>query len=111
MLNYSNENEVLELYSTFRVSKRVVEDYQSDIRGMENLTRNQIKRKLFRNLLLAHEYDNANHDGRAFSYGNLFMVVKDNKLVYIENFGAKPREWNKDKVKYKQLNKILGINY
>lgn len=111
MLNYENENQVLELFASFRVRRAVIEDYQADVRGMENLTRNQIKRKLFRNLLLAAEGVSNKESRRVFSYGNLFMVINDNKLIYLENFGSKPPGWVKDKVKYKELNRILGINY
>lgn len=96
------------------MTKHVYDYYRENVRGNENTSYSQIQRKLTRNMLLAYKEDNTGYDdGRQlYKYGSLWMLVVDNKVVWIRNKSYDPTlkdKWKLDKKRYVEISKELGI--
>ena len=79
-----------------------------------NVSFDQARRKLTRNILLAAErksLKNTLKRQREFIYGNMRIIVKSGTIVEIENYitDVVP-DWTKDEEKYEQITKELGIH-
>jgi hypothetical protein len=106
----SDEVEILEL------TDKVFEYYRKNTKGNENISRDQVARKLTRNVLLAKEVPPRNAIDRLlgncmYHYGNLHIVVRRNKIVHIRNYKNQNnyKNWELDRFKYVDLSRELGI--
>jgi hypothetical protein len=99
-----------------KLSDEVYEHYKSNIKGNENITKDQAARKLTRNVMLAMEITPRNaldrlKGNKLYYYGNLHILVRRGKVVHLSNhYGGKHfGGWFKDEKRYVQLTKELGI--
>ena len=92
---------------------KVYKVYVEDVRGAKNLTFDQVKKKLFRNVMLGLEVPNRRGtSNKYYTYGNLGIMLDDSgKIVYVENMIRKQAVWFKDNEQYKRLNKLLEIDF
>jgi hypothetical protein len=95
----------------------VFQYYRENVRDNENTIRDQVARKLTRNVLLAMEVQPRNFletwcGNTKYIYGNLHIIVKRGKVVKLYNHYEKTKAyggWFLDKKKKAQLTKELGI--
>lgn len=98
------------------VSRRSLNQYRTTVRGNETTVKDQVKRKLTRNVDCANEIEHPSEFQRfigtkLYTYGNLHITVRWGKVVNIKNHegGYHFKSWKKDMKKYKRLTKELGI--
>jgi hypothetical protein len=95
----------------------VFQYYRENVKGNENISRDQASRKLTRNVLLAMEVPPRNFletwsGNTKYIYGNLHIIVKRGKVIKLFNNHGKVKAyggWFLDKEKYNQLTKDLKI--
>lgn len=99
-----------------RVSDKVYELYKDTVKGNENTSKDQVRRKLTRNKLLAKEVIPKDKWERLigtkiFHYGNLHLTVRWNKVIGLRNFkgGKHYGNWSLDEARYIELTKKLEI--
>jgi hypothetical protein len=88
--------------------------YKLTVKGNMNVSFDQARRKLTRNILLAAErksLKNTLKRRREFIYGNMRIIVKSGTIIEIENYiiDVVPN-WTKDEEKYERITKELGIH-
>ena len=88
--------------------------YRNNVKGNVNITFDQARRKLTRNVLLAVERTNLKNllkCKQVYIYGNMRIIVRFGTIVEIENYitDVVPN-WTKDEEKYEQITKELGIH-
>lgn len=98
------------------VSNDVLQYYREKVRGNENITLDQARKKLTRNVMLAKKVTPRKRLDRLlgislYQYGNLHMKLRWNKIIYIKNHrsGKHYGNWKLDKEKYIRLSEELGI--
>lgn len=92
------------------VSKSVYEEYRQKVSGAENISLNQLRRKLTRNMLLAQIKTSHKKDRTYYMYGRFhFIVNKYNTVVWMSNRMGVPSNWKRDNKRLIELNKQLGI--
>ena len=99
------------------LSRGVLRTYRENVKGNEDLSKLDIRKKLTRNVLLAKEDENAtglfeNLLGvRYYTYGNLHIRTWFNHVLTVENHkgGHHYKGWRKDHKRYDKLNKDLEI--
>lgn len=90
-------------YEAYEMYREIVEDADKDDYDM-------VRRKLTRNMALSLQKPRDDGESVYCIYGSLhFIVVKGREVVWIKN-GYNPRNWKKDRRKYVELNRVLGIN-
>lgn len=93
-----------------RVNDKVLDYYRNNVRGNEDITLDQLERKLTRNMKLAYKEDSEGHRNQLYKYGSLwFAVCSRGKVRWIKNKCNKPVGWKLDKKEYIRLSKELGI--
>jgi hypothetical protein len=92
-----------------KLKRKVEKYYRNNVRGNKNISYDQIRRKMTRNMLLAKKADSTGYSAQLYQYGSLWFLVKDGKVVWMRNKCYVPEDWELDKDKYNELNKELGI--
>jgi hypothetical protein len=92
-----------------KLKRKVEEYYRNNVKGNKNISYDQIRRKMTRNMLLAKKEDSTGYPCQMYKYGSLWFLVKDGKVVWMKNKCKVPEDWVLDKDKYNKLNKELGI--
>lgn len=99
-----------------KLTDEVFQYYKENVKGNENISEDQAARKLTRNVLLAMPVPQRSPVERLignmkYIYGNLYIVVRRNKVVHISNQSGGKRYggWFKDQAKYDELTKLLEI--
>jgi hypothetical protein len=95
-------------FKPLRLGRDVYQYYRDNVKGNKNISKEQARLKLTRNVMLAEE---GKHKGnrKMYMYGNLWMLVVKDKIVWIKNLKAKNNSFSKDLERYNQINKELGI--
>lgn len=99
----------------YKITRKAYEAYRDTVKGNKNISLDQSRRKLTRNILLAKELPYNSlvkklQGYKYFQYGNLFILVRHNRIVHIANvLGSTSSDWHFDKKKYIELSKELGI--
>lgn len=100
----------MELYN---LKNSAYQMYKLTVKGNMNVSFDQARRKLTRNILLAAERKNLKNKlkrQREFIYGNMRIIVKSGTIVEIENYITDTNpDWTKDEERYEQISKELGI--
>jgi hypothetical protein len=95
------------------LTPRVFHEYRNATANNQNITYEMARKKLTRNILLAHEeynpYNENDDNGIMYKYGYMQMIVKNRTVIWMKPSGKYPRGWMKDVDKYDELNKMLGI--
>lgn len=93
-----------------KLSDRAYEQYTTVLKKNKRTCRDQATRKMIRNRELALPM-NKTFDGRGivYSYGTMRFMVRDEVVMWIENEHKQLPMWYKDKDKYRELNRQLGI--
>lgn len=97
-----------------RLTDKAYEQYKTTVKGNQNISKDQARKKLTRNVLLADEIELDRKDRllgkKRFRYGNMTIHLQFGYIVHIENVKGKfIRGWIKDFKKYDYLTKELGI--
>lgn len=92
-----------------RLSEGAYRHYKSHVRGNTKISMEEARLKLTRNVLLAQKSKGKN-GATLYKYGCLWMAVKGNTILWVNNHNQKPHGWKKNFQKYEQLNVELGIN-
>ncbi|MCA1021557.1 hypothetical protein [Halobacillus litoralis] len=87
----------------------VFEDYQQSVKNAENVSEDQARRKMTRNMLLAHKAKKIEGKDQLYVYGYLWFWVKGNMIMGVKNGMPPEYGWVKDQKRYEELNKQLGI--
>lgn len=93
----------------FKLGGNVFNTYRTTVKGNENISKPQARRKLTRNIMLAVKRYNKIEGLDYYMYGCLHMIVKGDTIVWIKNRCSVPPMWFKDIDKYNELNVLLGI--
>lgn len=91
----------------YKVSVKAAEYYRQNVKGNSNTDLDTIRKKLTRNIMLADRYPNINRNTRLYRYGNLLILTKRDKAIWLHN--VKTYDFEVDRGKYKELNELLGI--
>lgn len=102
---FSSKQEEIEL---LELTDKVYHYYRKNVKGNINITEDQARRKITRNMHLAFKYKD---DGtnKSYSYGCLRFTVKNGKVIWIKNWMKKHKVWEMDAKKYTELSKAYGI--
>jgi hypothetical protein len=92
-----------------KLKRKVEEYYRNNVKGNKDISYDQIRRKMTRNMLLAKKEDSTDYPCQLYKYGSLWFLVKDDKVVWMRNKCYVPEDWILDKEKYNRLNEELGI--
>ena len=99
------------------VKEQALEKYKSQVKGNRNISTEQARRKLTRNVALVKETSRNRIKftlrGLIYKYGNLHITVRFGTIVDIENhknYKEHPNNWIFPKRRYIELNKQLGID-
>lgn len=91
----------------YKVSVKAAEYYRQNVKGNKDTNHDTIRRKLTRNIMLADRYPSVNKNTRLYRYGNLLILTKGDKVIWLHN--VKTYDFKVDKKKYRELNELLGI--
>ena len=98
------------------VPKAIQDVYRETVKGNENTSSLDIRKKLTRNVLLANEVEVESLRDKVFgvrkyTYGNLHITTWMNMVLDVENHngGYHFKSWKKDHKKYDKLTKLLEI--
>lgn len=82
--------------------------YRKSIRGNEDISEDQARRKMTRNMMLAYPYRQESrakkHPRTFYTYGSLRFIVRDNIVISLINHQKVFKVWKKDWDKYNELN-------
>lgn len=99
-----------------KVSDEIYEQYCETVKGNENTSLDQVRRKLTRNMMLAKEVIPKSKwerfiGNKIYHYGNLHFTVRHGKVIELKNHkgGKKYGGWYLDRKKRTQLTIELGI--
>lgn len=88
--------------------------YQRFVKGNEDISLDQARRKITRNMLLSAAYkrDSPNKESPRtwYAYGILHFIVKDNTVTWIQNHQPIVKGWKLDYDEYKRLSERFGID-
>lgn len=92
------------------VSEKAMRYYRKHVEGNKDVSDELIRKKLTRNIMLAKfDQSTSSKKAKVYWYGQLKIVVVDNKIVKLQNCKGANTNWTKDEKEYKRLNKLLGI--
>lgn len=92
-----------------KLKRNVAKYYRTQIKGNENDDLLTIRKKLTRNVLLSRKAEPSRNDNKKlYFYGNLQILVVNNKVVWLKN-GDKKLSWIDYKRKH-ELNELLKIS-
>ncbi|PKR83520.1 hypothetical protein [Heyndrickxia camelliae] len=99
-----------------RLKPEVYEYYRTKVKGNKDISYDQACKKLTRNVQCATELEPRNDfekeiGNKAYLYGNLFIVVRKGRVVYLKNHSKLKSKhgWYFDAKKYITLSNELGI--
>lgn len=109
----SNEDSEIEGVEFLTFNESTLNYYRKKVKGNEDISDDQARRKMTRNMLLAYPYKRESsvkkHPRTWYSYGSLRFIVKDNKVTSLINHQRVFKAWVKDWDKYKELNARFDI--
>ena len=94
----------------YNLKNGVFQYYKKHVAENESVTIKEAQRKLTRNVILAAKADSVGYKDQLYKYGRLWIWVNGNNIVGLKNRCPREKGWTKDKVKYLELNKQLGIS-
>jgi hypothetical protein len=104
---------VVNVIRLLNLKESAFEQYRQSVKGNANITFDQAKRKLTRNVLLAVErtsLKNILKCQQEWIYGNMRITVRFGTIIEIENHISDiVPNWIKDEKRYEQISKELGI--
>lgn len=110
-----DENKTYNSQPLLTLNKHSMDYYRRFVKGNGDISEGQARRKMTRNMNLAHIYKQDSpekyHPRTWYMYGCLRFIVRNNEVVWMENFMPIPKSWGweKDWNMYEKLNKELGI--
>jgi hypothetical protein len=84
--------------------------YKNNVKGNQYIDYDTARRKLTRNVILSQSLGFDGFNREILMYGCLKIAVKDDSIVWIENYKGEDFPFNVDEKKYNKLNRKLGIN-
>jgi len=82
--------------------------YKNSVKGNKHISYEQACLKMTRNMMLALPVNKKN--GRIiYMYGTLHFSIKNGRVSWIMNNRPIPAVWYKDRVRYDEITKMLGI--
>lgn len=83
--------------------------YKNSVKGNKNITYEQACLKMTRNMMLALPVKKNNGKRLVYMYGTLHFTVQNGRVNWIGNQRPIPAVWYKDRVRYDEITKTLGI--
>jgi hypothetical protein len=93
----------------FQLGKGVYEYYTKKVKGNQSADHLLVQKKLTRNIQLALSTP-VTKNLTCYIYGNLHIFVRKNRITSIRNIKMDGSWFVKDKEKYDELTKLLGID-
>lgn len=92
------------------VPKHIYEQYRATVRGSEDISLDETRRKFTRNKYLSLTKLSHQKNRTYYMYGRFhFIVDKNNTVVWMNNKRESPVGWERDNKLFMKLNKQLGI--
>jgi hypothetical protein len=98
------------------ITEKAFRYYRKKVRGNQDITYDQARKKLTRNVLLAKKLpprseEDVQKGNVLYHYGNLHLLVKDGWVIHIKNHrqGNEYTGWELDRFKYVDLSRKLQI--
>jgi hypothetical protein len=83
--------------------------YKHNVRGNRYIDFDTARKKLSRNVELATSQGFDGYGREILLYGNLEIVVKDDKIIWIQNHKGENMPYKVDEKRYDKLNKKYGL--
>jgi hypothetical protein len=106
----SDEMEIVEL------TDKVFRYYSKKVKDNKNITYDQARLKLTRNIMLAdiippRDESDIEKGNTLYQYGNLLILVRNGTVIHLKNHRGEPSAngWKDDPLKYEELTKEFGI--
>lgn len=97
-----------------RLTENTLGYFQKNVKDAQDMTEDQVQRRMTRNMKLAVLYKTDRKDGiyprRYYAYGNLRFMVRKGRISWIRNNCPSLPMWYLDLEKKEHLNKILKID-
>lgn len=93
---------------TLTLAKGIYTQYRKNVQESENDSLEQVRRKMTRNMQLAHRTVREN-GSIYYKYGCLHFIVAKGMVVWLQNNSKPEKGWKRDDKKYLELTKELGI--
>ena len=96
-----------------KLTKDAYNQYKNTVKGNENISYKQAQRKLTRNVQLAieapQEEEHKQQDKKLYLYGNLHILVVQDRIVWVKNHRWYCDWFHKDQEEYEELSKKYKI--
>lgn len=106
--------ETAENIELLTLSENSLDYYRKRVKGNKDISEEQARRKMTRNMILAFQYKKDNETKKYprawFTYGCLRFIVKNSEVTWIVNHQPVFKVWKKDWEKYAELNKKFRID-
>ncbi|MEW5569697.1 hypothetical protein [Rossellomorea marisflavi] len=97
-------------YQVLSFAKGLYRYYKEQVNGNEDIPLDQARRKMTRNMLLAHKANSEGYRSQKYMYGSLHFCVNDRGVItWIRNRQYSPQGFSMDHGKYIEVSKDLGI--
>ncbi|MGD7046998.1 hypothetical protein FZC83_02035 [Rossellomorea marisflavi] len=93
-----------------RFGRGLFDYYREHVNGNEDISYDQARRKMTRNMRLAFKADSEGYRTQKYMYGSLHFCVNERGIItWIRNRQYSPQGFNIDPVRYIEVSKELGI--
>lgn len=92
------------------MSNVIYERYKQSVRGAEDISIEEARRLMTRNMLLSIRGEKGVCKGTYYMYGRLHFVVDNNRIVWLKNRMPAPKSWKRNNRRYLKLNERFGID-
>lgn len=108
ILKFKHRRELKEVYGLY-VTKGALDHYRSDVNGNSSELKITLINKLRRNFVLGKLVrENKDKNIKIKSYGNLYIIANENRIVKVENLKGY-HKFDIDENKKKALDILLGL--
>ena len=106
ILGYTDE-EIMGMMSKIKVDKSILKEYKKCVNKNKHLDWRTLEAKLKRNVLVSKDVQtDKNGKERVVYYGNLVILVLDDKVMKVENNFGQPRDF---KIDFRLKNRINDL--
>lgn len=92
----------------YKVSKFAEDYYKNSVKDKFEYSSEDIQKKLTRNIHLANELPNITKNIKIYQYGNLIIITKRHKIIWLHNLNGIVH-FEVDDFHKRKLNKLLDI--
>jgi hypothetical protein len=97
-------------HEILKFKKGLFDYYRNTVSGNNEITMDQARRKMTRNMLLAAKSDSTEFNSQRYMYGSLHFNVNERGVItWIGNRKFTPQGWELDKEAYVRLSRELGV--